>query len=320
MTEGELLKSTRLQQQLPLLITKLSIIRDNYNNSIEKRKQRIKEREQEIERHEKKQKQNRALSRNRNHFINDGISSSINNNSSSNDMKTLKQSKSTLSLTQYQNFSSKPTSKLGLYMSRTASKFNFKKSASTFRLNDVTYSIDKSTQNASLSVGFQRQHSFNMSHSIKNQVLQNKTKASSFNMSLKTCKKKQHIVSTSRKYINQNVYHLPSETLKKLKKIQSQKKERSLKDYHESLISLGKALLTKENVKKLNKNFHKIRKDTNVKLGNTKQFLRWIEYKEEKIVDKINRIGRQATFLLNALQVKNAAKFVKKIKFETVMK
>ena len=322
MTEDEVSYSKSIEQQLPLLITKLSIIRDNYNHSIEKRKQRIKEREKEIELHEKKQKlspsiipynnshrQHCSLSRNHNQFINKDISSNA-----------IKQTKSISSLTHYQNFSTKTTSKIGLYMSRTTSKFNLKKSSSALNLNDATYSIDKSNQNASSSVGFQRQHSFNISHSPKNQMSNNKTKRSFFNISLKPSKKQQHSVPASQKYINQNVYHLPSETLKKLKKLQLQKKELSLKDYHESLISLGKVLLTKDNVKKLNKKFHRIRKDTNVKLGNTKQFLRWIEYKEEKIVDKINRIGQHATFLLNALQVKNAAKFVKKIRFETVMK
>ena len=338
MTEEELSHSKSIEQQLPLLITKLSIIRDNYNNSIEKRKQKIKEREKEIELHEQKHKltpsiitynnnnhshrQYCSLSRNSNHFnSNKDIVSSNNNNN----IKNIKHIKSTSSLTHYQNFVIKPTSKIGLYMSKTTSKFNLKKSSSAFNLNDATCSIDKSNRNASSSVGFQRQHSFNISHSPKNQISHNnnnKTKRATVNFSLQTCKKQQqqHIVPTSKKYINQNVYHLPIDTLQKLKKLQLQKKEHSLKDYHESLISLGKILLNKDNVKKLNKKFHRIRKDTNVKLGNTKQFLRWIEYKEEKIVNKINKIGQQATFLLNALQVKNPARFVKKIKFETVMK
>lgn len=337
MTEEELSHSKSIEQQLPLLITKLSIIRDNYNNSIEKRKQKIKEREKEIELHEQKHKltpsiitynnnnhshrQYCSLSRNSNHFnSNKDIVSSNNNN-----IKNIKHIKSTSSLTHYQNFLIKPTSKIGLYMSKTTSKFNLKKSSSAFNLNDATCSIDKSNRNASSSVGFQRQHSFNISHSPKNQISHNnnnnKTKRATVNFSLQTCKKQQqHIVPTSKKYINQNVYHLPIDTLQKLKKLQLQKKEHSLKDYHESLISLGKILLNKDNVKKLNKKFHRIRKDTNVKLGNTKQFLRWIEYKEEKIVNKINKIGQQATFLLNALQVKNPSRFVKKIKFETVMK
>ena len=332
MTEEELSNSKSIEQQLPLLITKLSIIRDNYNNSIEKRKQRIKEREKEIELHEQKHKltpsiiaynnnhghrQSCSLSRNSNQFSSKDIASS------NNDIKNIKQIKSTSSLTHYQNLSIKPTSKIGLYMSKTTSKFNLKKSSSAFNLNDATCSIDRSNRNASSSVGFQRQHSFNISHSPKNQMSHNnnnKTKRAAVNFSLKTCKKQQNIVPASKKYINQNVYHLPIDTLQKLKKLQLQKKEHSLKDYHESLISLGKVLLNKDNVKKLNKKFHRIRKDTNVKLGNTKQFLRWIEYKEEKIVDKINKIGQQATFLLNALQVKNADRFVRKIRFETVMK
>ena len=335
MTEEELSNSKSIEQQLPLLITKLSIIRDNYNNSIEKRKQRIKEREKEIELHEQKYKptpsiiaynnnhshrQFCSLSRNSNQFNSKDIASSNNNN----DIKNIKHIKSTSSLTHYQNISIKPSSKIGLYMSKTTSKFNLKKSSSAFNLNDATCSIDKTNRNASSSVGFQRQHSFNISHSPKNQISHNnnnnKTKRVTVNCSVKTCKKQQHIVPTSKKYINQNVYHLPIDTLQKLKKLQLQKKEHSLKDYHESLISLGKVLLNKDNVKKLNKKFHRIRKDTNVKLGNTKQFLRWIEYKEEKIVDKINKIGQHATFLLNALQVKNPARFVRKIRFETVMK
>ena len=312
---------TTYEQSLPLLITKLSLIRNNYNTSIEKRKKQIQARERKIKLHEQQRKTMHYSNLNNTHSYNHkGIFRSLSTNCISNEHNisnnnnningppyNIKHNKDLLL--------NKQTSKIDSYMNKTHYKINFHKSQSNFSLNDKS-NILSSPSNSDIKL----QSSFkvnSLSKTPKN-VHHNKS-TSLFNITLNNFKKHEIVIPPSKRYINKNVYGISNELLDKLKKIQLNKNDLNLKDYHESLIALGKDILTKDNVKKLGKTFNKIRKDTNVKIINTKRFIRSIEHKEEKIIDNINRFGLRAMFLFKAFEIKSSSKELRHIRFEPVI-
>ena len=319
---------TTYKQPLPLLITKLSLIRDNYNTSIEKRKQQILAREHKIKLHEQQQRLRMTMHCSSNHnnsnsykhkrvikslstncILNEHNMSNSNSNNNNNISKTphnnIKHNKDILL--------NKPISKIDSYMNKTNYKTNFQKSQS---LNDKS-NILSSHSNSDIKL----QNSFKMyslSKTPKN-INHNNKRASLFNITLNNFKKHDIIIPSSKQYIHKNVYGISNELLDKLKKIQLNKKDLNLKNYHESLIALGKDILTKDNVNKLCKTFTKIRKDTDIKIIHTKRYIKWLEHKEEKIIDNINHYGLRAMFLFKAFNTKSSSKALRHIRFDPVM-
>ena len=313
-------------QSLPLLITKLSLIRDNYNTSIEKRKRQVQARERKIKLHEQQRvtmcsNLNKTYShRHKGMFrsLSPTCISNEHNTSNNHPMNKLplKHDSASYSVKHCKDLLlGKPISKQESYMNKTHYKINFRKSQSDFGLSDKS-NILSSPSNSNI----KRQSSFKAQQASKTPKHASHNKpASLFDITLNNVKKHEIIIPQSKRYINKNVYGISNELLDKLKKIQSNKKELNLKDYHQSLIALGKDMLTKDNVKRLGNTFNKMRRDTNVKVLNTKRFLRWIEYKEEKIIDNINRSGLRAMFLFKTFHIKANSKELRHIRFEPVV-
>lgn len=318
---------TTYKQSLPLLITKLSLIRDNDNTSIEKRKQQIQARERKIKLHEQQQQQLRmTMHCSSNHkYKYKGIIRSLSTNCILNDhnMSNSNSNNNNISKTPHNNNNikhnkdillNKPISKIDSYMNKSNYKINFRKSQS---LNDKS-NILSSHSNSDIKL----QNSFKMlslSKTPKNINHNNNKRASLFNITLNNFKKHDIIIPSSKQYIHKNVYGISNELLDKLKKIQLNKKDLNLKNYHESLIALGKDILTKDNIKKLCKTFTKIRKDTDIKIIHTKRYIKWLEHKEEKIIDNINHYGLRAMFLFKAFNTKSSSKALRHIRFDPVM-
>ena len=319
---------TTYKQSLPFLITKLSLIRDNYNTSIEKRKQQIQAREREIKLHEQQQQQRMTMHCSSNYnnsnsykYKYKGIIRSLSTNCISNEHNMSSSNNNNISKTPHNNIKhnkdillNKPISKIDSYMNKTNYKTNFHKSQS---LNDKS-NILSAHSNSDIKL----QNSFKM-HSLSKtpkNINHNNKCASLFNITLNNFKKHDIIIpSSSKQYIHKNVYGISNEILDKLKKIQLNKKDLTLKNYHESLIALGKDILTKDNVKKLGKTFTKIRKDTDIKIIQTKRYIKWLEHKEEKIIDNINHYGLRAMFLFKAFNTKSSSKALRRIRFDPVM-
>lgn len=315
---------TTYKQSLPLLITKLSLIRDNDNTSIEKRKQQIQARERKIKLHEQQQQLRMTMHCSSNHkYKHKGIIRSLSTNCILNDHNMSNSNNNNISKTPHNNNNikhnkdillNKPISKIDSYMNKSNYKINFHKSQS---LNDKS-NILSSHSNSDIKL----QNSFKM-HSLsktpKNINHNNNKRASLFNITLNNFKKHDIIIPSSKQYIHKNVYGISNELLDKLKKIQLNKKDLNLKNYHESLIALGKDILTKDNIKKLCKTFTKIRKDTDIKIIHTKRYIKWLEHKEEKIIDNINHYGLRAMFLFKAFNTKSSSKALRHIRFDPVM-
>lgn len=282
---------------IPLLITKLNVIKKNNETSIELRKQKIAEREKHIILSKEKWHTPRSLSKEV--------------------IKSQSEKYFSPNISVYNSVDNKIkirppiiTPKIGLrkvikknmniIMNRTTPKFMFKSPKLSTKLVLDSKGMKKSNSVVNLS-NVNSYNAFNIVRGLSSQRLS-------------VAQRTPH-----ERTLREKVYKISELFDSSLNKIKRMKKDIDLKQYQKSLINLGMTTFSKESVSKLDKTFYKIRKENRVNIQNNVRFLKRIELKEERIIKKINKNNEKAKNILCLLNIRPKKDELKKLTFTKVV-
>ena len=281
--------------KIPLLITKLNVIKKNNEISIELRKQKIAEREKNIILSKEKWHTPRSLSKEA--FKSQSEKSFSPNVSVYNSVDNKRKSRPPI-ITPKIGLRKVIKKNMNIIMNRTTPKFIFK-------------SPKLSTQLVLDSKGMKKSNSvFNLSNDYN--VINIVRGLSSQRLSV--AQRTPH-----ERTLREKVYKISDLFDSSLNKIKRMKKDIDLKQYQKSLINLGMTTFSKESVTKLDKTFYKIRKENRVNIQNNVRFLKRIELKEERIIKKINKNNEKAKNILCLLNIRPKKDELKKLTFTKVV-
>ena len=274
--------------KIPLLLTKLNVIKRNNEISLELRKQKILEREKDIVLNQEMWHTPRNISK---EFIKSKSEKSFSPNSSMyNSIDRNKRAKPPL-ITPKVELRKMIKGNMSVIMNRTSPKFLFKspKQSSSIEIKKSNSALNLSNAN-----------NLNVLKGLSSQRLSEQ-------------------YSPHERTFREKVYKIPHFFDLSLRKIKRMKKDINLQQYHKSLINLGLTSFSKESVTALDKTFSKMRKDSKVNLQNNVKFLKRVELKEEKIVKKINKNNEKAKKILSLLKIRPLKDDFKKLTFTKVV-
>lgn len=284
--------------KIPLLITKLNVIKKNNDISLELRKQKISEREKDIIINKKKWHTPRSLSK---EFLKSKSEKSFSpNNSVYNSVDNNRRIKAPI-ITPKVGLRKVIKKNMSIIMNRTTPKF-------------MVMSPKLSTKLVLDSKRMKKSNSpFNLSNANNYNVM-NIMKGLSNSQRCSLVQRTPH-----ERTLRERVYKISDLFDISLSKIKRMKKDIDLKQYQKSLINLGMTTFSKESVTKLDKSFYKIRKDNKVNIPNNVRFLKRVELKEERIIKKINKNNEKAKNILCLLNMKPKKDELKKLTFTKVV-
>ena len=289
--------------RISLLLSKLKLIKKNYDSSIVRRKSRIIERENDIKLYNEKMHTPRNIAKNMKKSQSERIMTP------NNSMYNYEPKKSIFKNNSY-NSNNKIGKKKVEYLNKTSPKFIF----NSPRLSKKCILIDTKTGKGSLGSSLKKSNSsIDVVNKNNNSNINFKNGYRSQQMSLNK------LINSNDKKLKENVYKFSELFEKNLKKIKKQKEQIDLKNYHKYLINLGMMTFSKDSVNNLDKTFTKMRKDSKTNIHNNRIFIKRIERKEEKIIKKINKNNEKAKSILNLLKIKNRDCDMRKIIFEKVV-
>lgn len=103
----------------------------------------------------------------------------------------------------------------------------------------------------------------------------------------------------------QTVYHINKDSEKQIKMFKKAKNHFSLQYYQTKLIGLNKNVLSEDSIKKLGKTFLEIRSVCSKRYDDNYSALRELEFKEKKIIDRVNYQNNALTNILNMSKYKS---------------
>lgn len=274
--------------KIPLLLTKLNVIKKNSEISLELRKQKISEREKDIVLNQEMWHTPRNISK---EFIKSKSEKSFSPNSSLyNSIDSNRRIKPPL-ITPKVGLRKIIKPNMSMTMNRTTPKF-----------------ILKSPKESSIEI--------KKSNSALN--LSNASNVVNIAKGLSSQRRSEQYSPIERTF-REKVYKIPHFFDLSLRRIKRMKKDIDLQQYHKSLINLGRTSFSKESVTSLDKTFSKMRKDSRVNIQNNVKFLKRVELKEERIVKKINKNNEKAKSILSLLNMRPRKDEFKKLKFTKVV-
>lgn len=290
--------------RVSLLLSKLKLIKKNYDYSIEKRKSRIIERENDIKLCNEKMHTPRNITK----IMKKSQSEKI--ISPNNSMYNYKSKNTILNNNSFN--SNKHLGKLKIdYLNKTSPKFIF----NSPRLSNKFLLVDTKTGKGSIAP-YLKKNNYSSIDLLNVNILSNKNYKNGYTSQRMSLNK---LIKSNDKKLKENVYGVSDFFEKNLKKIKKQKERIDLKNYHKYLINLGMMTFSQDSVNNLDKTFTKMRKDNKTNVHNNRIFIKRIERKEEKIIKKINKNNEKAKSILGLLKIKNRDYDMREIKFEKVV-